>query len=652
MAGIVIELTVDDKGTVKIKQFSDEAKKAFEEMKKGPEQAKAGLKFLDDAWVAVTAKVALATAAFYTAKRMIYDTGKEMASMAMEIEKQSNLVGMSTDTWQKWAYAAHMSDVQQQEFVFGLRLLSRNMEEASAGSGDAAKWFSAMGLSVKDTAGHLRPLNDVMLDIMDKFASWEDGPKKIAIALALFGRGGEAMVPLLNKGKVGFREFSTEAERFNFILGKDVVKSLSESEDIFKRWTMTWKVAKMEIFAPLVDIFGSILERVMALRRAWGEGGIKGVYQEILAGQEEERIRLLTAPAQIKKWAWEEYIPAGKGKPPLDPDNPFGIEGFSLKKIKEQINQLRVEGAAATFAAVPWGGEALGLRPGEMEIEGVRMAIKDYELLAQKIEEYNNQCDYAVPTQRQLFEIETRSNDLTISRTKSVLDLKEQIASLTGNQQELIAVNKAQEDFFIATNNLLPEQIELYRKLGEAQRQQMTEGAKFADDTVNGIINSWSSVFSQMRRSGQEFGDWFKNMWLDIADTVIGQIMKIMAQEALLGSFKNVGGAWSSGGISGGLIGLVGSIFGAQEGFSGWVNKPTAFLAGEGGEKELVNIVPQSKMGGGTAAGAGGEGNVTVFNYIQVNDPNTFVRLYGPVVKKLSEQTIAEVKRFSKMAGR
>lgn len=47
MGGIIISLDIDDRGTVKIKQFTDETKKAFD---KGPEAAKGSLASLQEGW--------------------------------------------------------------------------------------------------------------------------------------------------------------------------------------------------------------------------------------------------------------------------------------------------------------------------------------------------------------------------------------------------------------------------------------------------------------------------------------------------------------------------------------------------------------------------------------------------------------------------
>jgi hypothetical protein len=56
MAGIIVELSVDDRGTVTMKQFSDEAKKAIEEMKRVPEEAKGPLDLFKMAWMGPYAK--------------------------------------------------------------------------------------------------------------------------------------------------------------------------------------------------------------------------------------------------------------------------------------------------------------------------------------------------------------------------------------------------------------------------------------------------------------------------------------------------------------------------------------------------------------------------------------------------------------------
>jgi hypothetical protein len=292
MAGIILEINVDDRGTVKVKQFADESKKAFKEMTEGPKQAQGPLNSLRDSWVSITAKAAIASAAFYTVRQAIWGAAVQIASATNDIERQAAVLGITTDEFQKWTYAAKMSDVNAQELAIGIKLLSRNMEDASTGAGDAAKYFSAMGVSVKTTEGHLRPLNDVMGDIMDKFSSWEEGPRKIAIAMQLFGRSGETLIPLLNKGRTGFNELAAEAQKLGLILSPELIHKGSEAEDIFKKINAQINAFKLS-FAPaalevakfgndLINVFNTImypakkfLEISEKIKNAWMDLGKK-----------------------------------------------------------------------------------------------------------------------------------------------------------------------------------------------------------------------------------------------------------------------------------------------------------------------------------------------------------------------------------------
>jgi hypothetical protein len=298
----------------------------------------------------MTAKIGVATAAIYGVKRAFFDTALQIASATNEIEKQSKLLGMSIDTYQKWTYAAKLSDVEIQEFSLGLRLLSRNMEDASQGAGDASKYFSAMGISVKDTAGHLRPLNEVMLNIMDKFASWEEGPRKIAISLALFGRGGEALIPLLNKGREGFQDFAREAEKLGIILSPDLVRKGSEAEDAFKRIRAAWEATKMS-FAPAAKVIADAVEIVLAPINLV-VAGLKKIEDFSTRNQMWKENVGLAKPEWIEPWTDLGKAQAearGKSQPPALTDLKKYFEEQksyyeSLAKQAEQIERLAYGG--------------------------------------------------------------------------------------------------------------------------------------------------------------------------------------------------------------------------------------------------------------------------------------------------------------------
>ncbi len=184
--------------------------------------------------VKLDSMINLGERAFHTAEQ-IYGVAKSAASALNDIDRLSKVAGMSSEQFQKMTYAAKMMDVESEDLAVGMKRLSVNMEEASRGVGDAARVFDEMGISVKEPSGNLKSLDTIMMQIADKFSTWTDGPRKIAIAVDLFGRSGERLVPYLNKGSAGIREFYQEAEKLGVILDDSLIKKGSELEDRLKK---------------------------------------------------------------------------------------------------------------------------------------------------------------------------------------------------------------------------------------------------------------------------------------------------------------------------------------------------------------------------------------------------------------------------------
>ena len=572
MAGIFINLEVDDKGTAKIVQFTDETKKAFDEMKKGPQQAIGPLKEMHDSWIAITAKIGLATAAAYAAKKMFYDTAKEIASATNAIERQAAVLGISTDEFQKWQYAAKMSDVNAQEFAIGIKLLSRNMEDASSGSGDAAKYFSAMGISVKTSEGNLRPLNDLMGEISDKFASWEDGPRKIAFALQLFGRSGETLIPLLNKGKTGFNEFAAEAQRLGIILSPDLVRKGSEAEDSFKRLGAQIEATKLS-FAPAAkvaaDFFGDIREMVdetkkyikdsnLGLDFAAAAGFGPGLYFK----STEDLLKYSQLQADLLK---------PKPKPPQVP----GKENEETAKYLEEL----IKNEYATWR------EAL------LEAEEQRK---------------NREADFVNNIKGSFFNFQQALSTGWVYPTgEGEIKLEKYIELVDDARISLGKIKIIGDEFRWDKENYFPVPGEV-KGLGEKMWKEAEETRKAWEETAYSITSIWSQDLSAMLDGTENFTQGVKKILLDMSKYAIDQFAKMAAQWLIFDSLTKSGSGWGTKGQTGygGFVQFFGSLIGSlgkQEG--GIFTRPTPAIIGEAGPEAVVPLkhgaIPIETKGGG-----------------------------------------------------
>lgn len=554
--GIKFVIEVDDKGSIKVKQFGEESKKAFDEIQKGPKAAQGPLNDLKESWIGLTAKVAIATAAFYAAKRMIYDTAVEIASTINAIERQAKVLGISTGEFQEWQYAAKMSDVNAQEFAIGLKMLSRNMEDVSTGAGEIARYFSAMGISVKDSSGHLRPLNDVMGDIMDKFASWEDGPRKIAIAMQLFGRSGEALIPLLNKGRTGFNELAKEAEKLGIILSPELIKKGSEAEDIFKKIEAQITATKLSLgplileFAKDIDTIVNDLKKLFTmepplwLKILWGltpvgqAGVAKGWLRDI-----DERIGLTEKLIALEK------------KLGIQPETPYR----RITDPKDRTSRLTKP-------------PAIGEKAKTEEIEKTILEFNKLLALAELFSKEGKMPswldaieEHARPVIRDINDLDLELNKLLA--TTQLLSREGGMPSWLDVLEELPkgAAIKEWEEHIAAGI----ERAKDLHAFWLEERTQISEWEKAQQEAWENVSKSWSYHVSNILKGTESLSDGLKNLFKGIADAFISEVTKMITKWLIFDVIlkqsqgttqKGSGGGGGWGGIAGFLTSVIGAI--------------------------------------------------------------------------------------------
>lgn len=149
--------------------------------------------------------------------------------------KMAQITGLTTQSYTELSYAATLADVSGESLNKSIVKLSKNMVAAADGSGDAYDAFNTLGISVKDSSGQLKSADQVLAEIADRFGQYEDGAGKTARAMALFGKGGNEMIPMLNKGSEELAHMRAEAQALGLTFGEDVARQAEEVNDNFKR---------------------------------------------------------------------------------------------------------------------------------------------------------------------------------------------------------------------------------------------------------------------------------------------------------------------------------------------------------------------------------------------------------------------------------
>jgi hypothetical protein len=172
---------------------------------------------------AMTAAVASSVAFMFSAKENFAKARDEI----LELGKTSQKIGLTVEALSAFQYAAKRSGVDSDSFANSIKKLSVNLQDTlKGGSSEATTALKNMGIQVTDTHGKLKGTTEILLSIAEKFATYGDSANKTAIAVALFGRAGTDMIPMLNKGQDGIEELTKRAADFGLTVDSNTVKAV------------------------------------------------------------------------------------------------------------------------------------------------------------------------------------------------------------------------------------------------------------------------------------------------------------------------------------------------------------------------------------------------------------------------------------------
>ena len=178
-------------------------------------------------------------------KRSI-DAGDELFNLQAKTGIAANaLIGIGN--------AAKLADVDVGTLGKGITKLNVNLVKAAEGNADLAQKFKALGVSIKDSNGQIVPADKALKQIADRFADTPDGAQKAAAAVALFGKSGADLIPLLNEG-------SASLEEFTFKIGEDFAARSDIFNDTLTEFGIKTQGFGLELTDALLPALQSILE--------------------------------------------------------------------------------------------------------------------------------------------------------------------------------------------------------------------------------------------------------------------------------------------------------------------------------------------------------------------------------------------------------
>lgn len=543
--------------------FSDGLKKAQSGLDRFAKQATV-------AFAAVAASGAAMAGALALGIKNTIDGADDMGKAAQKF-------GVGVEELSRLKHAADLSGVSFEGLGTGLRKLSQNMQEFAKGAKNASSQaFQALGISVTEADGRLKSSTQVLTEVAAKFAQMEDGAQKTAIAIALFGRSGTDLIPMLNAGADGLREMMQEADALGIVIDTKTARAAEAFNDNLTRLGRAKDGLVTKITAALLPSLELLSEKFLkivadgekveaiagyitdafqfiAVGAARVIGGIAGIRAE-LAGLADATSRLFQGDFAGARDAWnagqeaavrirEEMVKASEAI--FDGTNIS--QGGIQRRIDDAFGTAGVsagERFVANFAAATGGGKKVKDALDPM----LREAARVFDQTRTPLENYQAQ----------------------IARLNAMLAAGA-ISQDTYNR----AVIQAQDAFDKASKGAEKNLFSL-------------------KDIGQGIAQTIGSAFQGLIDGSQRVSDVLKNL--------ISQLASMLLNKAFMG----IVGALFGGGVSGGGIPWADDIFRAK---GGPVKGGRAYIVGERGPELMVpgrsgTVIPNDALSSGGRGGA------------------------------------------------
>lgn len=225
----------------------------------------------------------------------IFSLANATSQLGDRVDKQSQALGMSRKAFQEWDYILSQSGAS----IDSMGMSMKTLNEAILGGGkEAQNAFKELGLSVKDLAGMSQ--EQAFEETVKALQRMPAGAQKSSLALKMFGRNAQSLMPLLNSSADSVEQLKKRAEELGLVMSDEAVDAsvaYGDALDTLKR-TMTGikNTVGSRLLPALTDGMIAVTNYAGKFRgyvqKAIETGDWKGLFKNI-GGDIEEAAKLL-----------------------------------------------------------------------------------------------------------------------------------------------------------------------------------------------------------------------------------------------------------------------------------------------------------------------------------------------------------------------
>lgn len=211
------------------------------------------------------AAIGAVVAATVAAAKALWDATNASGQWADNLITLSNQTGVSTDTLQKWDYAARFIDTDTETMTKALTKVTAQQKNAIKNNKDYVKTLDGQVIALRDSNGQLKSSEEVFYSMIDALGQIEDETMRDAAAQDLFGKSFQDLKPLIDAGSKGLKQYGDEAEALGLVMSDDAVGSLGAFDDQMQRLEATMDAASKNLAVAFLPTTQGVAESLTGL---------------------------------------------------------------------------------------------------------------------------------------------------------------------------------------------------------------------------------------------------------------------------------------------------------------------------------------------------------------------------------------------------
>lgn len=457
----------------------------------------------------VTGKIAGLTAVLATVGSAVQI--KSLIDTADNMNKLSQKTGIAVSELSSLSNTADLAGVSNEELGSALIRLNKSIAEASSGAKDQSEAFKNLGINVKDANGNIRPTAEILGEVAGALSGAADGATKTQYAMALFGKAGADLIPFLNQGKEGIKEFGAT-------FGDEFAQNAEKFNDNITKLNQSFKLILVDAINPMLEGLSKLIVEFQAGTKY--SGGFLDAIRNFGTinpfKTTEENLVTVRQEIESNNAAIERYKRANSDTRALDDYNRHlqnrlnYLKAIQESEMKPMFHQSIGKGRRdiePPKKPLPSLGKVADKSEAEKELEKIANA---YQSISTEIEKL-----FYTEDQMLLSQFQRVTNDKkSIEQYKVLLAERRKILNLDAElEQAGKTADKLQEEALKKQNDLLQTAKKLYEETRTPLENFNIEMARLDDLLTKGYI-SWD-VYSRATLNALEDLDTFKEKGKD-----------------------------------------------------------------------------------------------------------------------------------------